>query len=134
MSLDAIEPFCSLAMREVHCSPDRVAISVPLAGNRNDKGTLFGGSMYSAMVLAGWRLSNLSADQLGRSGDVYVKDSSIEFLRPIRSDMQAVATLGSPPAETRTGNLAFEVMIEAVDEDGVTCGRATASFRLLKDK
>ena len=120
-------------MHEADSGPDRVSISVPLAGNRNDKGTLFGGSMYSAMVLAGWRLSNLSAGELGRSGDVYVKNSSIEFLRPIRSDMQAIATLNSPPAETRSGNLAFEVVISALDDDGVTCGRAKASYRLLKD-
>ena len=132
MSIDAIEPYRSLGMRETCAGPDRVAISVPLDGNRNDKGTLFGGSMYSAMVLAGWRLANLKAHQLGKSGDVYVKRSTIDFLRPIRSEMQAVATLKSPPADTPSGNLAFEVAITASDETGATCGRADASYRLLR--
>lgn len=131
MSLDAIEPFVSLGFSEEHGRPDEVSILVPLTGNRNDKGTLFGGSMFSGMLLAGWRLCGLHAGQTGGSGDIYVKDSAVRFLRPILSDMTAVARLAETPKTTRRGNVAYEVEIEAVDSGGRLCGRATASFRLL---
>ena len=131
MSLDAIEPYATLAFSEDHGGPDSVSIRVPLAGNRNDKGTLFGGSMYSGMLLAGWRLCGLHAAENGNSGDIYVKDSAVQFLRPILSDMTAVATLAEPPRTTARGNVAYEIQIEALDTGGKLCGRATASFRLL---
>ena len=131
MSLDAIEPYVTLGFREDHGDPDRVSIRVPLAGNRNDKGTLFGGSMYSGMLLAGWRLCGLHAADNGKSGDIYVKDSAVQFLRPILSDMTAVATLVEPPRTTGRGNVAYAIGIDALDAEGKLCGRATASFRLL---
>lgn len=134
MSLDAIEPFVSLGMTETDATPEQVVLEIPLAGNRNDKGTLFGGSMFSAMLLAGWRLCLLNADRLGASGETYVKDSAVRFLRPIRSDMRAVARLVRPPYETNRGNLAFDVEVDAVDGAGNLCGRAEAGFRMLRSK
>lgn len=131
MSLDAIEPFVTLRLREEAAGPGEVAIFVPLDGNRNDKGTLFGGSMYSAMLLAGWRLCGREAAESGLSGDIYVKESAVKFLRPILSDMKAVARLTVPPRKTGRGNMAYEVAIDAVDAEGELCGRATASYRLL---
>ena len=50
--LSQIEPYRSLAFSETAASPAEVVMTVPLAGNRNDKGSMFGGSIYSAMVLA----------------------------------------------------------------------------------
>jgi len=134
MSLEAIEPFVTLGMTETDAGPEQVVVDVPLAGNRNDKGTLFGGSMYSAMLLAGWRLCMLAAERLGESGETYVKDSGVRFLRPIRSDMKAIARLVKPPYETARGNLAFDVEVDATDESGDLCGRAHATYRLLRKK
>lgn len=131
MSLEAIEPFNILGLREIEAGADAVTISVPLSGNRNDKGTLFGGSMYAAMLLAGWRLCTLQAERASRSGDIFVKESEVKFLRPILSDMRAVARPDGPPAETPRGNTAFEVIMEAFDSEGRLCGRARASYRLL---
>ena len=104
---------------------------MPLSGNRNDKGTAFGGSYYSAMVLAGWRLCEETATELGLSGDIFLKDSRVEFLRPGTSDARAVATHLQPPERTKHGNLAFDITAETLDEDGKRCARMQASFRLL---
>lgn len=134
MSLESIEPFGTLGMTELESRPERVVISVPLSGNRNDKGTLFGGSMYSAMLLAGWHLSVLNAAKMNEAGDTYVKDSEVRFLRPILSDMQAVARLVSQPCETPRGNLAFEVEVDALDEAGDLCGRARATYRMVRKR
>jgi thioesterase domain-containing protein len=134
MSLDAIEPFLTLGMKEADAGTEQVIVDIPLVGNRNDKGTLFGGSMYSAMLLAGWRLCTLKAQSMGQGGDIYVKDSDVRFLRPIRSDMKAVARLVKPPYETPRGNLAFDVEVDATDQSGDLCGRAQATFRLVSKK
>ena len=39
-------------------SGDRLQLSAPLAANVNDKGNAFGGSLASAMTLAGWALGD----------------------------------------------------------------------------
>ena len=132
--LEQIEPYNSLAFSESAASPDEVTMTLPLAGNRNDKGTVFGGSIYSAMVLAAWRLCEERAAAQGWGGDVFVKDSSISYLRPARSDMRVRATLDAPPAATQRGNIAFDASIEAVDADGKVCANMQASFRLLDEK
>ena len=102
-----------------------------LAGNRNDKGTMFGGSVYSAMVLAGWLLSIEQGQAAGRSGDIVIKDSSIAFLRPVTGRLIATATPAGAPAETRHGNLAFRIRVVADDEQGERCAEFEGNYRLL---
>ncbi len=132
--LARIEPYRSLAFSETSASPAEVVMAVPLAGNRNDKGSMFGGSIYSAMVLAAWRLCEECAAAEGRDGDIFVKDSSISFLRPVWSDVRVIATLIKAPAETRRGNVAFEATVDAIDDQGRRCASMQGSFRLVGPK
>lgn len=129
--LEQIEPYTSLAFSETAASPEEVTMTLPLTGNRNDKGTVFGGSIYSAMVLAAWRLCEERSAAEGWQGDIFVKDSSTSFLRPACSDMRVRARLDAPPAATRRGNVAFDASVEARDTDGEVCASMRASFRLL---
>ena len=129
--LKLVEPYERLGLRELSASAERVEFEIPLSGNRNDKGTAFGGSYYSAMILAGWRLCEETASELGLSGDIVVKDSHVDFLRPGTSDSTAVATHLKAPAGTRHGNLAFDVTATTLDAEGTLCARMHASFRLL---
>lgn len=132
MELEQIEPFHSLGFRAVEIGERRVVISVPLAGNRNDKGTMFGGSVYSAMVLAGWKLCVEQARQRDLKGDIVVRDSSISYLRPMTSDLQAEAVANADPMETARGNVAFDVEVSATNEAGKTCARFSGSYRLIR--
>lgn len=68
-------------------------LTAPLARNVNDKGTAFGGSLTSLMTVAGWGRVTLGLDLAGESAEVYVADSSIRYLAPLRSDLQAEARL-----------------------------------------
>jgi len=129
--LDKIEPYRSLGFRETAATAERVEFEVPLAGNRNDKGTAFGGSLFSAMVLAGWRLCEETAVAMGLSGDIVVKDSRIEFLRPADADVLAVVVHRQPPSRTRHGNIAFDVSGATSGADGRPCATMHATFRLL---
>ena len=72
---------------------DAFVLAAPLAPNVNDKGCAFGGSLASAMTLAGWGLIALKLKSLARDCDIYVQDSTIRYLAPIWSDFETQAML-----------------------------------------
>ncbi len=131
MRLDQIEPFRTLDFSLDAAEPERVVMSVPLDGNRNDKGTMFGGSVYSAMVLAGWILCIEQGKAAGSEGDIVIKDSSIAYLRPVNGRLTVTATAAGAPAQTRRGNLAFRIRVVADDADGQRCAEFEGNYRLL---
>ena len=45
-----------LHVQVVEVAEDHVTVRIPMAGNGNDKGTMFAGAAYSALVVAGWCL------------------------------------------------------------------------------
>jgi len=129
--LEQIEPFRSLGFSLDAADAEQVVMSVPLAGNLNDKGTMFGGSVYSAMVLAGWTLCIEQGRAAGATGDIVVKDSNIAYLLPVAGRLTVTATGKTPPARTRRGNLAFSIQAVANDEAGNRCAEFEGSYRLL---
>ena len=46
-----------MGLRVVAANAQGVTVQIPIEPNRNDKGTLFAGSSYSGLVLAGWMLA-----------------------------------------------------------------------------
>jgi len=68
-----------------------VVLRAPLAPNANDKGTAFGGSLYSLSVLTGWAwvARYLAARDL--PADTVIQESSIRFLIPVRGAFLASA-------------------------------------------
>jgi len=77
---------------------DSLQLAAPLAANSNHKGTMFGGSLYSLCVLAGWgwltlRLRDGDLDE----GHIVIKGGQIEYPQPVIGD--AVAICDAPSAE-----------------------------------
>lgn len=77
---------------------DSLQLAAPLAANSNHKGTMFGGSLYSLCVLAGWgwltlRLRDGDLDE----GHIVIKGGQIEYPQPVVGD--AVAICDAPSAE-----------------------------------
>lgn len=70
-----------------------LTLAAPLAPNINDKGCAFGGSLSSLMTLAGWGLIQLAAEARALDCEIYVQDSTIRYLAPVRQDFRAVARL-----------------------------------------
>ena len=70
-----------------------LVLRAPLAPNVNDKGCAFGGSLASLMTLAAWAAIELRLEARGLDCDVYVQDSSIDYLVPVWGELQARATL-----------------------------------------
>ncbi len=74
-----------------------LTVTIPLGPNRNHKGTLFAGSLAALATLAGWSAIWLLVREADESGHVVIQDSSIRYLRPVRTD--ATARCPFPDAE-----------------------------------
>jgi thioesterase domain-containing protein len=80
----------------VHLADDAgVELRAPLSPNCNDKGTAFGGSLYSLAVLTGWAwvARYLAAHEL--DADAVIQESTIRYLVPVKGEFRA--SLAAPP-------------------------------------
>jgi|SRR5580658_739213 thioesterase domain-containing protein len=71
-----------------------IVLRAPLAPNSNDKGTAFGGSLYSVAVLTGWSwvARYLAAHEV--KADAVIQESTIRYLVPV--DAEICASLAAP--------------------------------------
>lgn len=76
----------------------QLRLKLPLQGNTNHTASMFGGSLYSAAVLAGWGWLLLRQQEAGiTDGHIVIQGGSIEYPLPVTGD--AVALCAAPPAE-----------------------------------
>jgi thioesterase domain-containing protein len=68
---------------------DGVVLSAPLAPNANDKGTAFGGSLFSVAVLTGWVWVARYLDAAGLAADAVIQESTMRYLAPVRGTLRA---------------------------------------------
>ncbi|MFT4198342.1 MAG: YiiD C-terminal domain-containing protein [Pseudoxanthomonas sp.] len=86
-------PVAAMQVRVDGYDGHALALAAPLAANVNDKGTAFGGSLVSLMTLAGWGLCTLKLEEAGLHAEVYVADSQVRYLAPLRADLRGTAVL-----------------------------------------
>lgn len=91
--LAAMPPVAALRIEIEGFDGERLRLRAPLAINLNDKGSAFGGSLAALMTVAGWALLTLHLQQRGIEAEVYVADSSVRYLAPLRADLAASAWL-----------------------------------------
>ncbi|MGJ4730877.1 YiiD C-terminal domain-containing protein [Luteimonas sp. SDU101] len=89
----AMPPARALQLRVDGYGQGRLRLHAPLDANVNDKGSAFGGSLASLMTLAAWGLTVLQVEQAGLDAEVYVADSQLRYLAPLRDDLVAEAWL-----------------------------------------
>ncbi|PJK05258.1 thioesterase [Lysobacteraceae bacterium NML71-0210] len=94
----AMPPVAMMQMRIADIGNDDLSLSAPLAANLNDKDSAFGGSLVALMTLAGWALASTQLLRAGFEADVYVADSEVKYLHPVKADLLAHATAQSPQA------------------------------------
>ncbi len=99
-----------------------LALRAPLALNVNDKGTAFGGSLYSLAVLAGWGLLSIKLKEENLAGDVVIHESSINYRLPATGDIEAKCPI---PGETE-----YSRFIEEFRTTGK--GRITLEVRIIR--
>ncbi|HXC63200.1 MAG TPA: YiiD C-terminal domain-containing protein, partial [bacterium] len=69
--------------------PGLVRLALPLQPNHNHKHTAFGGSLYSAAVLAGWGVLWCALKERGLKAQVVVCGSGERFLKAVDGDFTA---------------------------------------------
>lgn len=129
--LDGIQPVESLGIELKENHLDRVVLTVPMEGNLNDKKTMFAGSQYSGMVLAGWRLASNWAADMGENFPVVIKSSNIDFLKPVADDLECVASLERKPKQGNLGNWKLKIRVEAKNPKGDVLAVLTGNYRVL---
>ncbi len=82
-----------------------LSLRAPLAINRNDKGTAFGGSLYTTAVLAGWGVIYLMLKERNLDADIMIHESHTQFLAPVRSDILATCRFDSEAQINKALNL-----------------------------
>jgi thioesterase domain-containing protein len=74
-------------------SPEMVRLVLPLEPNHNHQATAFGGSLYSAAVLAGWGLIWCALVDRGVDARAVIVGSAERFIAPVTADFTAEAAL-----------------------------------------
>lgn len=91
----------SMGITVGHYDPMELRLNIPIAPNINHKSTVFGGSLYSAAVLTGWGLLNLTLQKQKCTAQIVIQDSNIEYLSPVSGDFSTRSRLASEVAINR---------------------------------
>src|SRR5260221_14704312 len=84
----------AMGVQVAECSDERLVLTAPLAPNRNHLQTAFGGSLHALAALSGysllwWLLREPEAH-------IVIRESTIQYDRPVRSTLRAVCSSPSP--------------------------------------
>ncbi len=126
--LKKIEPYSALSMKFMECTDTGASISINLDGNRNDKDTMFAGSIYSVMVLTGWTLAKHICDIRASDYDVVIKESTSKFIKPVNTGSLARATLTGDPVHKANDNLSININVELLDKNNETCAEFMGNY------
>jgi thioesterase domain-containing protein len=131
MLWERIEPLASLGIEWLDSSDEATRCRIPLAGNRNDKGTFFAGSQYSALVLAGWYHAALWARAQGLGDKVAIKEGSVRYPKAAMTDLTVTARFQQPPDLRPSGHWRARVESVAVDATGDLAAVLISDYRIL---
>jgi len=102
-------------------------LTAPLSANYNHLGTAFGGSLSSLAMMAGYSLVWMEIKDL--ECHVVIRDASIQYLKPVRTDLRAVCRRPEQDvidefkerfARTGKARITLPVTIEDADEIAMT--------------
>ena len=93
---DAIDLTQVMGLRATAYDGETLALHAPIEPNLNHKQTAFGGSLYSACVLAGWALLNMRLKEAGIERHVVIHRASISNPQPVVEDFDVKARFSDP--------------------------------------
>jgi len=121
------------AAENLHLTQRGMDILIPLEYNRNDKGSLFAGSIYSGAVMAGYRKAEQLCADHGLAGDLVAKEARIRYFKAILSDGLAVATASdNEPVLKPNGNYSLNVTVTVNNADSIACAALDAEYILMQ--
>lgn len=69
------------------------SIHAPLEPNINDKGTAFGGSLYSIAVLCGWGFLQLKCSEAKLKVETVIHKAQVKYILPVEGEFTAKTSL-----------------------------------------
>lgn len=87
----------AMGIRVTEYTSHNILLTAPLPANINHKSTAFGGSLYSAAVLAGWALLYAKLQESQLEAHIVIAESHASYMRPVKQDIQAICRM---PDET----------------------------------
>jgi thioesterase domain-containing protein len=70
-----------------------LSIMAPLEPNLNDKGTAFGGSLYSIAVLCGWGLLQLKCQEAKLKVETVIHKAQVKYILPANGEFTATSSI-----------------------------------------
>jgi thioesterase domain-containing protein len=120
-------PMCAqMGIRVHHGGEDGLVMRLPLTPNRNHQQTAFAGSLNALCTIAGWGSVYLLLRELGRSGNIVIRRSTIKYQEPVTSS-EIYAHCHPVSAEARQyflemfddkGQAKLELIVEVAGSDG----------------
>lgn len=83
-------------------SPERIVLAAPLEPNVNHQATAFGGSVAALATLAAWSLIRVRLGAAGRSANVVIQRSSMEYCAAIEGELLAICEFSDEGRWQRT--------------------------------
>jgi thioesterase domain-containing protein len=112
----------ALGLEVLDASPRGVRLRLPLDPNRNHQNTAFGGSLYSAAVLAGWGLLWCALDERGCPADLVIAASQVRYVAPVRGAFEARCSVPDGRLAEAFVKLERKGMARVHADSGVYCG------------
>ena len=86
---EAIPLADSMKLEAIEVSSEKVILKAPFAPNRNNHGTVFGGSIATLMLLTGWALLQPRMDEEVPGSLAVIARSDVSYRAPVEGDLYA---------------------------------------------
>jgi len=86
---EAIPLAASMQLEAVEVSPEKVILKAPFGPNRNNHGTVFGGSIATLMLLTGWALLQPRMEEEVQGSLAVIARSDVSYRVPVEGDVYA---------------------------------------------
>jgi thioesterase domain-containing protein len=123
-----------MGLRVEELRPGHVKVMTPLQGNENHLGTVYAGALFTLAEIPGGALF-LSAFDVSRFYPV-VKEMTIKFVRPARSDVTMTLTLSEDEVQRlqaeaeEHGKAEFVLEGDIEDSEGAVVARTRGLFQV----
>jgi thioesterase domain-containing protein len=75
------------------CNERVLILTAPLAANKNDKNTAFGGSLAAMLTLAGWAVTHIVLQKLELKATTVVRRSKLDYIKPVESELMVLSNI-----------------------------------------
>lgn len=77
----------SIGIHSLNISDESLSLALPILPNKNHKGTLFGGSLYSSAALASYGLFLTELNKQGfTTNNIVISDGEMKYKKPVNKD------------------------------------------------